>query len=49
MKSVKALKSNSKTVAFMVFDRPNAFSKSASPDQAVFPPPGFLTKGPWEF
>ena len=49
MKLVKALKSNSKTLAFMVFEIPNACSKSASPSHKEFPPPEFLIKGPTEF
>jgi hypothetical protein len=44
MKSVKALKSNSKQFAFMVFDIPNACSKSASPNQAELPPQDSLQR-----
>ena len=48
MKFVKAVKSNSKIVAFTVLI-PNSLSKSVSPSQEVSPPPLVLTKGPTEF
>ena len=43
---VIGVKSNSKTVAFIVFETPNAFCKSESPVQLVDPSLNMLEFGP---